>query len=365
MAGEKLVFCVVGAGNTGQALAGYLKFKGYPVKLYDRSEWRFKYLRSHPMKLGDDFLSEQTVDLLTTDLREAVENSDVIIVSTVTTAHFEVAKKLAQLVSDGQIVLLHPGRTGGALIFHRIIKGTNPNAEITIGEFETSLFATRLTRSGTKVRYYGVKKGVHLAAVPGNSVYEIAPILKDAFPQLETASNVIYTSLSNYGAMLHPAPVVFNAGRVENRTVYTHYIEGITPSIARFIEKLDEERIELGKAFGVHLKPLTVWLENVYGSKGNDLYEILRNTKPYHSILGPDTLQHRYLVEDTLNGLVPMLRFAEAVPMRLPIMEDLVGMIDHLIEIDTMNFGRNLEDMGMETMTVSQMIDYAVKGRVR
>lgn len=362
MEGNKLVFCVIGAGNTGQALAGYLKFKGYTVKLYDRSEWRFRYLRSHPLKLGDDFLSEQNVDLLTNDLKEAVENSNVIIVSTVTTAHFEIAKKLAQILSDGQTVLLHPGRTGGALIFRKIMKDTNPNAKITIGEFETSLFATRLTRSGTKVRYYGVKKGVHLATVPGNCIYETAPVLKDAFPQLEIASSVLYTSLSNYGAMLHPAPVVFNAGKVENRTIYTHYIEGITPSIARFIEKLDTERIELGKAFGIHLKPLTVWLENVYGSKGNDLYEILGNTKPYRSIMGPDTLQHRYLVEDTLNGLVPMLYLAKTASLRLPVMESFVETVGHLIDIDTMNFGRNLEDMGMNGMNVPQIAEYAEKG---
>ncbi len=359
-----LVFTVIGAGNTGQALTGYLKMKGYTVRLYDRSVWRFRYLKHHDMNLGDEFSSVGAlhVDMLTTDLMEAVSGADVIIVSINSMAHAEIAQKLAQFLSDGQVVLLHPGRTGGALIFKKVVEEIKPDLKIVLGEFETSLFATRVTQEGAKIRYYGVKKNVHLAIIPSENSFEIAPFVKSVFPQVEFASDVLYTSLSNYGAMLHPAPVIFNIGRIENKMKFTHYIEGITPSIARFIEEMDVERIALGKCFNVRLKPISVWLSDVYGSRGNNLFELLRNTKAYHFILGPDSLQHRYLIEDTLTGLVPMVHIARKCGVRLPAIETLVNMINYFADIDVMAYGRNLEDMGIRRMEISNIINYVRNG---
>ncbi len=359
-----IVFTVIGAGNTGQALSGYLKMKGHTVRLYDRSAWRFRYLKRHDMNLGDEFSGAraQHMDMLTTDLKEAVDGADVIIVSITSTAHAEIAQKLAQFLSDGQVVLLHPGRTGGALIFKKVLRELKPDLKVIIGEFETSLFATRVTQEGAKVRYYGVKKNVHLATIPSEDSLEIAPFVKSVFPQVEFAPDILYTSLSNYGAMLHPAPVIFNVGRIENKTKFTHYVEGITPSVARFIERLDSERITLGKCFDVRLKPITVWLTDVYDSKGNNLFELLRSTKAYHFILGPDSLQHRYLIEDTLTGLVPMVHLARKCGARLPAIETLVNLINYFVDIDVMAYGRNLDDMGIRRMEISDIIHYVVNG---
>lgn len=362
MENNNLVFAVIGAGNTGQAIAGYLKFKGFTVKLYDRSEWRFKYLKKNPMKLSDEIESFQKVDLMTTDLEKAVEGTDFVIVSTTTTAHVEIAKRLSELLTNDQIVLLHPGRTGGTLIFKKVFKENRSDLKITVGEFESSIFTTRTAISGTTVHYYGIKKGVRFAVMPSSSTRKIFQSIKDIFPQVETASNVLYTSLSNYGAMLHPAPTLFNVGRTENGLSYAHYIEGITPSIANFIEKLDSERITLGKYFKLRLKPLTVWLSDTYGSKGDSLYELLQNTHAYHKILGPNTLQHRYIVEDTLNGLVPFVHLARKCGIGLPITESVTNMIGQLLGIDVLSLGRDLNDMGIANMDVQQIIDYVNTG---
>ncbi len=359
---DNMTFAVLGAGNTGQAMAGYLKFKGFAVKLYDRSEWRFKYLRKHPMRLSDEIESSQNIDLMTTNLNEAVESANFIIVSTTTTAHMEIAKRLSEILTNDQVILLHPGRTGGALIFKKVLKENRPDLKTTIGEFESSIFTTRTSATGSTVHYYGIKKGVHFATLPAINARKIFQVLKDIFPQIETYPNVLYTSLSNYGAVLHPAPTLFNIGRIENGLTYAHYIEGITPSIANFLEKLDLERITLGKCFKIRLKPLTIWLSDTYGSVGDDLYELLQNTHAYHKILGPDTLQHRYIVEDTLNGLVPFVHLARKCGIGLPIIENLTNLISHVLNIDVLSLGRDLNDMGIASMDVKQIIDYVLNG---
>ncbi len=359
---NNFTFAVLGAGNTGQAMAGYLKYKGFFVKLYDRSELRFKYLRKSSMRLSDEIQSNQKIDLMTTNLNEAVNGSNFIIVSTNTMAHTEMAKRLSEILTNDQIVLLHPGRTGGALIFRKILKENRPDLKITIGEFESSIFTTRVATSGSTVHYYAIKNGVHFSTLPATNVRMVFQILKDIFPQVETYPNVLYTSLSNYGAILHPAPTLFNTGRIENGHTYAHYIEGITPSIANFLEKLDFERITLGKYFKIRLKPINVWLSETYGTKGNNLYELLQNTHAYYKILGPNTLQHRYIVEDTLNGLVPFVHLARKCGIGLPITENLTNLIGHLLNIDVISLGRDLNDMGIASMDVQQIIDYVMNG---
>ena len=52
--------------------------------------------------------------------------------------------------------------------------------------------------------------------------------------------------------MVHPVPLLFNTARAEDPNVeYLHYTEGISPSIAAYIERLDSERMALGQKFNI------------------------------------------------------------------------------------------------------------------
>ena len=45
--GTEAVYCVVGAGNGGLAMAGHLGILGYPVRLYNRTPERLAGVRWH------------------------------------------------------------------------------------------------------------------------------------------------------------------------------------------------------------------------------------------------------------------------------------------------------------------------------
>jgi len=62
-------------------------------------------------------------------------------------------------------------------------------------------------------------------------------------PEFDVVKNILYTSFNNIGVVLHPATLILNAARVETTAgKFEFYFEGISPSVAKVLEKIDEER---------------------------------------------------------------------------------------------------------------------------
>jgi opine dehydrogenase len=115
--------CVIGAGNGGQALTKYLALKGYDVSLYNRSEKRIApILKTRKIKLEGEVNATTQISFATTDISEAIKGRKLLMVVVPANAHREVAEKLASLLEDGQIIVLNPGRTAGALEFANVLK---------------------------------------------------------------------------------------------------------------------------------------------------------------------------------------------------------------------------------------------------
>ena len=90
---------VIGAGNGGQAISGYLAMQGYDVSLYDIVEEKIAELK----KLGGIHLMGRIkgfgrLNTITTDIAEAVKGAEIIMVTTIANAHKAVAQSLAPLV---------------------------------------------------------------------------------------------------------------------------------------------------------------------------------------------------------------------------------------------------------------------------
>ena len=242
---------VIGAGNGGQAMAGFLALKGFGVNLWNRSGSKVNLLN----KIGGIVLEGQvtgfaTPNLMTSDIGEAVHGARLIMVTVPASGHRDVAAQMAPYLSDGQIIVLNPGRTGGALEFRQVLLKNNCNCDVTIVETSTFIYASRTTAEGVS-HIYGIKQRVPVAALPATRTIEVLRVLRKAYPQFIPAENVLFTGFDNIGAVFHPLPVLLNAGRIESKVAYEHYRDGVTPSVARVLEALDRERLAIARAFGV------------------------------------------------------------------------------------------------------------------
>jgi opine dehydrogenase len=352
---------IVGAGNAGCAMAAHLKQLGCEIALYDVIAAPLEPLleNDNRLTLEGELQGEVQIDLVTSDLAQAMANTDLVICTTPAHVHRAVAKSLAPYLSEGQAVLLHPGRTCGALEFRTVLTQSGGSPEVPILEAETLLYACR--REGASVRIFGIKNEVPCAGLPVGRCHEFFEKIQPYLQQFKPAPNIWKTSLTNIGMLFHPAPTLLNVGRMESGQPFDYYTEGVTPSIAFLLEKLDSERLRVAESLGVQVLSVVGWLEASYGAKGANLFEALQSNTTYHGIKAPafrsieDKLSLRYVVEDVPTGLVPVSELGRKFGVPTPSIDTIINLADTFYERDFRSEGRNLERLGLRDMSLEEI----------
>ena len=122
----------------------------------------------------------------------------------------------------------------------------------------------------------------------------------------------------------------------------------MTPQVSFFIEKLDSERIEIGKAFNIQLMSVSDWIVYAYPkTKGTTLCDRMRNNPAYYDILGPGSIFVRQLTEDIPTGLVPMSQLARLCGVKTPLIDSVILLSSALLGINFTEQGRTLESLGL------------------
>ena len=111
---------IIGAGIGGLYLVAELGIAGFKLRLHDIDDSRLSEIRARG---GVEVESEgggfAAVERATSDLGAAVDGVDIIIIVTGGNAQAMVARSLAPLLQDVQVILLIQGNTGGSLIVRR------------------------------------------------------------------------------------------------------------------------------------------------------------------------------------------------------------------------------------------------------
>ncbi len=351
-------FAVIGAGNGGQAISGWLAMQGHEVWLYDIVSERVAALaKTKEIRLCGAIEGIGHLTTVSSDIHATVKNADVIMVVTTANAHASVARDIVDDLVNGQIIILNPGRTGGALEFKRTLDAYGCQARVYVSEAQTLVYAARLVEDGV-VRVIGVKDKVLLAAVPATDTQHVLDIITPVYPSLCAADNVLRTSLENIGAVFHPCVLLFNAATIERSSVFWFYRD-MTPKIADFIVKFDRERLAVGKAYGIDLLSVNDWISYAYpGTPGETLCEKMKNNPAYHDIKSPSTIFTRQLTEDIPTGVLPIMELGEVAGVTVPLMRSMVDVCGNLLDIDFRQQGRTLENLGLSGKTKQEIIEY-------
>lgn len=361
MPSDRPRFCVMGAGRGGTAMAAHLALMGFDVALWNRSPERLEPIRERGgIELtapGIDWLptGEGQLQTVTTDAGEALGDAEIVMVVVPATGHRFVAEQCAPHLREGQVVVLHPGRTGGALEFCRVLHECGCTAHILLAETQTFIYASRAV-GPAEARIHGVKNRVPVAALPGYRTREVVEALRVAYPQFVPGDTVLKTGLDNVAVMFHPTVMLFNAARIEDtHGDFAYYLSGITPSVARALEDIDHERVQIGEALGLRATPVRDWLYVSYDVTGRSLHEAIHANYGYKGIMAPTTLNHRYLREDIPCSLIPMISIAEQYGVETPTMRSVVHLGSLLLGQDFWAEGRTVERIGIKGLTVRQV----------
>jgi opine dehydrogenase len=362
----KTKFTVIGAGHGGKAMAAHLALLGFPTTLYNRTADHIFAIKELG---GIDLESSEggprgfgKLAYVTSNLAEALANAEMIMVVVPSSAHASIAAACAPYLKDGQIVVLHPGRTCGAIEFAKVLRDNHCNADVTVSEAETFIYASR-SDGPAQARIFRIKEAVPLAALPSNRTRMVLDKIHEAYPQFIDGINVLQTGLNNMGAIFHPALTILNAGWIEStHGDYQFYIDGVTPSVARVLESLDRERVTVASSLGIRARTAVEWLKLAYDTIGEDLYEAIHNQPGYYGINAPPTLNHRYLFEDVPMSLVPIASLGQRYGVSVRGMDSIIRLACIIHHTDYWRRGRTLDKLGIDNLSVGELINYVNEG---
>lgn len=354
-------WAIIGGGNGGQAMAGHLAVLGQKVRLFDVLQKTVDDLNEKSaITVSRGLEGTGPIEFATTDISKAMAGADNIILVLPSLFHESMAKKMVPHLKDGMTVLLHPEASCGALAFRKVMADMGCTSDVVVGAASTLLYATRILKNG-EILIYGVKNTVPIAALPASDNARLEAAICDVMPWFTLVGSVLETSLDNLNAMMHPAPMLLAISRIEAEPFipFQYYLEGITPSIGRFIEVMDSERIAIAKEFGYTQRSVRDAYVDMYSSGEPDtpLYQLVRNNTSYDGIMCADTLKTRYVLEDIPYSLVAFQSLAKITGVSTPCIDAIVT-IGRAVMGDAMDEGRTLEALGLANMDKEALLKY-------
>ncbi|MCP4168887.1 MAG: NAD(P)-binding domain-containing protein [Chloroflexi bacterium] len=363
---------VLGGGHAAFAHAADLSLKGFEVRLFEVPEMAETIaavkdrggIDSEPAASTGLSHGFARIHLVTSDAEAALEGADILFIVVPAFAHEAFARRIAPFVKENQIVVLSPGNFGGSYLFSQWLVAEGCETLPLICEAQSMIYACRKS-SDTAIKIFGIKEGLRVAVLPAKKTAGVISTLRQVFPTLEAAPNVLWTWLSNPNAIMHPTVTILNAGRLENTGGdFLFYVEGITPSVEKVIETLDNERLALGRPFGLELMSHADMIRTWYGHQGyqGQTFPDKDRNPIYYAIKTDPVLEGRYLTEDVPYGLVPWEDMGRLVGLNMPICTSLINLANGLLDRDFRESGQTLGRIGLGDLSIEALVRLVEEG---
>ncbi|MCD6479171.1 NAD/NADP octopine/nopaline dehydrogenase family protein [Candidatus Bathyarchaeota archaeon] len=352
---------VLGAGAGGCAVAHRFAEEGFRVSLYDVDEERIRGIRERGgVEARGEIEGFQEVEAYA-KLSEALRAVDFAVAVVPRYAHQSLAEALAPHLKGRPIILL-PESTFGALHVAKTLREGGERRSA-VGGTPTLPYAARLIEPGL-VDVHLIVKILLFAAFPASRIDELLELLEGVYSQVVRAENILETSLNNGNPVTHPAPALLNAARIEAGEDFLFYREGITPSIARINQRVDEERLSLCRVLGLREIGVVERLRMLgyIDFETDNLYEAYVRSKPFSRIKAPKTLQHRYITEDIPYGLVSYASLGDLLDVETPTMDTLIDLASLLMDVNYWAEGVTMRKLGLKGLTVEELREFVEVG---
>jgi opine dehydrogenase len=359
---------VLGAGHGGCAAAADLTLRGFEVRLQARRASRLAAIEANGGVTASGVQEGLArVAHMTTDVADAVDGADLIMLVVPSVAHESYAEALAPLLDADTPVFLNPGHTGGGMHFAHALARAGFQGTPRLCETVTLTYISRLEGEAS-VGIYGYTKRLMFAALPARETGALHDLVRPLYPEIVAASSVLETGLANMNAVFHPPGMLMNAGWIEHTDGgFLFYREGITEAVGRVVSALDAERVEIARGLGV---PTRSFLETFHAAgltsdaalASGSVARACRESEPNRTLKSPPSLDHRYVHEDVGYGLVPMAAFARLAGVKCPVIDAHIDLLSAAAGIDYRATGLTLEALGLAGVPLQDVLGYVTDG---
>jgi len=376
---EKGLVAVLGGGNGGHAVAANLSLAGFKVNFFELprfAESFEKVLRTKEIQIqGISVDGVAKLNHATTDIRQAIKDAEVIFVITPAFGHKAMAEVCVPFIQDGQIIVLMPG-SGGSLEFVNMIKQKKVKREITVAETCTLPYGARLKGPGhvsVLINAVILPTGVF----PSKKTGEVIPKLRQFYPTIIPAKDVLEAAINNPNPIVHPAATLLSATRIEHsKGEFYLYAEGMTPAVARTYESLNEERLSICKVMGYrlhHWDNLEFKGYNLGETEEECRYRILNTSMDaafgkdgiYAGIKmkGPEHLRDRFITEDVPYGMVLLSTLGDLLGVPTPTHDAVIRLASVINRTDYWKTGRGVKQLGLSKFDKKRLKRFLLEGK--
>lgn len=340
---------VLGGGNGSYAAAVDLTEQGHNVRFWRRDAAKFQdVIATQKIEVRDQHgKREVSIHLATDNLKEAIQGVKLIVIPLPAFTQLALAKELAPVLEDDQVIYLPPGTFGSYLMSKEIVKH-GCTANVIFAETGTLPYLSR-KYSESVVSISGRATRLPTGVFPSNRSEYAFEILQEAYPAIEPIENALSGALMNAGPIIHPPLILMNAGPIEHFDRWDIHNEGTQPSIRRVHQALDAERILIRETLGYKAPhfPLDDHY-NDYGDEwmyGDGAHDVLVDGKDWFEKL--DLQDHRYMIEDIECGLAFLVSLGEWLDVPVPVASGLLNIASAVVGRDLRKTGRTIENLGL------------------
>ncbi|KLV03446.1 nopaline dehydrogenase [Photobacterium aquae] len=361
---------VIGSGNAGLTAAYHFTLQGADVCLYGAAGFD-QPLTDIEQRGGIEALASfndvslsyagfQAIDKISRDLAETLAYADLIVMPVPSFAQEPLFTNMLPHLRNGQILMLMPGNYG-SLVLNRIKHEQGyDDLDITFVDAISIPWATRIV-GPAELAILGMKEFLPVAALPAHRTAEAIKALQPVMPlPLTPLGNVIEAGLENINFGGHPLLTTLNMGLLENFDgQFNYYKDCCSVSTAKAAAVMENERLAIGAALGLSLKPELEAMNALYAMDCKDVYEVNRTSETHGKLnSAPNSASNRYITEDAAYLLVPCYEFAQLSGIDTPMLTACLHIDNAYNDTDYFVTGRTLEKMGLDNLTAKEIMEF-------
>lgn len=333
---------VIGSGAVAQTLAFHLaEVGGHQITLGEIPGFagsmaaiaKAKGIEAQGFFSG--FAPVQVVD----NWASAITEHQTILVAVVAEAHQTIAKLIAPYIEEEHRIIYYPGNLGGQYLLAECRRLERQSPQVI--EANTVPYGCRVTEAGGNKVGVKILTPAVLYGCQDADLGDLNDILEILSPKAVFGGTPESVILSNPNPLFHTLPCLLNAGYIEGHgSEFYMYNDGITPSIYHALQRKDAERSAILQR--VAGKGLT-WsdLRGIIKVDGAEQELHFLECGKAARFLGPTHLKHRYVVEDTVAGLVCWERLGQMHGVPTPIVTSEIELISMLLEQNFREIGQD------------------------
>jgi opine dehydrogenase len=303
---------ILGTGGIGRAYAVHLAAQGHRPVLWSPT--------GHPPDrtlVATGIVPGRFAVEVAADCGAALEGAEVAIIAAVANGHRAVMEAMAPHLRPGQVVIVSAHCSFGALYLSRLLAARG--LELPIAAWATTALTGR--RGGREgVHVSGQRPKLDVATLPLHLADAGEAACRALFgDRFQRREDLLAIALSNLNPPAHMANMLLNLTRAEKGEEWPNY-GSITPAVGALMEALDEERLALARHFGLSVRTVFEHFVLSHGVAPGSVAEMSRAVYAKRpELMGPKTLNTRFVTEDVPFGLLPLELLGRMAGLAVPL----------------------------------------------